>query len=275
MDILPLKVVYNPYSVANIFSLVDVNSQFIFNMDNNNQPAMFVHTGPDSVLNSYQFREVLYYFDTYSPNVLNNSINYYYFLSTIQEYNKFLHRYKIEGAYAARILQCAIVLPYRTKFKIIFKFDQLQNCPITVSDIDRADAIYGLKFSILKVKSVCKFPGHVENIPRVPLPSPIENQYNKISLIVYYIFINSRPYSLTKSAKINFHYIQACTGQGKLELNKGLDIVKQTYKSRGFGITQYHGDNQFNKIISHLLPYILHICAADEHIGGIENAYLT
>ena len=59
-----------------------------------------------------------------------------------------------------------------------------------------------------------------------------------------YIFINSQPYFLTISTKINFRSICSCTCQGKVELNKGLDIVNQTYKSRDFNITQYHGNNE-------------------------------
>ena len=73
-----------------------------------------------------------------------------------------------------------------------------------------------------------------------------------------------QPYFITKSANINFHSIHACKGQGKVELKKFIYIFKQTYQYRGFNITHYHGDNKFEKIITHLLPYTLHICAADE-----------
>ena len=51
--------------------------------------------------------------------------------------------------------------------------------------------------------------------------------------------------------------------RGKVELMKGQDIFKKRYESRGFNITQYHGNNQSDKIITHLLPSTLHICAAD------------
>ena len=60
-----------------------------------------------------------------------------------------------------------------------------------------------------------------------------------------------------------------------MEIKKGLDIFKHPYKSRGFNITQYNGDNEFDKIRPHLLPYSLHICAADKHIGGIEYVNCT
>ena len=90
-----------------------------------------------------------------------------------------------------------------------------------------------------------------------------------------YIFINIQPFSFTKSVKINFCYIQECSFWGKIELKKGLDIANQKYEYRGFGIKQYHGDNELEKIIPHLLPPALHICAKNEHIGGIYCESLT
>ena len=49
------------------------------------------------------------------------------------------------------ILQCAIGFPSRIKFKCIVKGNQLRNFPITVSDLDRDDAIYGPQVAIFKV----------------------------------------------------------------------------------------------------------------------------
>ena len=75
---------------------------------------------------------------------------------------------------------------------------------------------------------------------------------------------------------INHLYsVQECTVQVRVELKKGLDIFNKTYKSRGLDMTQHHGNNEFKKIRSHLLCSTLHICAADENIGGIESASHT
>ena len=87
-----LKVFYNPNSISNIFSLVDVTSQFRVTMDINNKPAMFIHTGSDSVLKFCQCRKGLYDFHTSDPNILNPFLITYSLLSTIQEQNKFFHK---------------------------------------------------------------------------------------------------------------------------------------------------------------------------------------
>ena len=88
MDLLPLKVFYNTYSIYNILALFDVTSQVIATMDTNNEPTMFVHAGPDSDLKFYQCREWFYYFDTYAPNVLNLSTGDYSLLTTVQDNRK-------------------------------------------------------------------------------------------------------------------------------------------------------------------------------------------
>ena len=83
IDLLSLKVFYNPYSIANILALVDFTIQFRVTMDTNNKPAMFFHTVTDSVLKFYQCCKWMYYFDTSVPNVLNPSINAYSLLGTV------------------------------------------------------------------------------------------------------------------------------------------------------------------------------------------------
>ena len=74
---------------------------------------------------------------------------------------------------------------------------------------------------------------------------------------------------------VNFHSIQACTGQVKVELKEVKYIVNQKYESMGFNITQYNGNNEFENIRPYLFNSTLHICDADEHIGVIYCAYCT
>ena len=85
MDMFQLRVFYNPYSIANIFSLVSGTSQFIFTMDTNKEPSISVHTGQNYFLKFYQCHGGLYYFDISALNVFNNSVNSYSFFTTLQE----------------------------------------------------------------------------------------------------------------------------------------------------------------------------------------------
>ena len=75
MDIFPLKVFYNPDSIANILELIAITSQFIVAMDTNNKPDVVVHNGPDSDLKFYRCHKGIYYLNTSDPKVLNPFVN--------------------------------------------------------------------------------------------------------------------------------------------------------------------------------------------------------
>ena len=84
MDIFSWRVFYNPDLITNILALVNVTSQLRFNMGTKNEPAMFFHPDPDSVLELYHCLKLLYYFDTSEPNVFNPSDNAYYFFTAVK-----------------------------------------------------------------------------------------------------------------------------------------------------------------------------------------------
>ena len=192
-------------------------------MDTGEEHAMIVHFVPDKQMKFKLCREGLYYFDTSTINK-NNNLNAYSFLSTVTSNKEYFHRTEIEGADNARELQQSIGWPSTQKLKKIVRRNQLRNCPVTVGDIDRADAIYGPAVPLLKGNTVRKRPEHVHEIERIPLPLPIADNYKNATLLMDYFFVNGRPFFLTRSKKIDFYTVQACTGRGKVELQKGLDI---------------------------------------------------
>ena len=51
--------------------------------------------------------------------------------------------------------------------------------------------------------------------------------------------------------------------------------MKKKYKDRGFTITYYHGENEFEHLLIFLAPDHLHTCAANEHIGYIYRSIRT
>ena len=48
--------------------------------------------------------------------------------------------------------------------------------------------------------------------------------------------------------------------------------MKTKYKDRGFTITDYHGESEFQHLHYFLAPAHLQTCAANEHIGDIERS---
>ena len=74
MYMFPLIFSYNPIIIDKILALIGVTSHFRVTMYTNNEPAMFVYTGPDFVLKLDQCLKEFYYFDNSAPNVCNPSI---------------------------------------------------------------------------------------------------------------------------------------------------------------------------------------------------------
>ena len=71
--------------------------------------------------------------------------------------------------------------------------------------------------------------------------------------------------------------MQPCTSKGKHTIIAVLDDVKKIYRSRGFRILFFHGDNEFNinLLKQKMLPSNMKICAKDEHIHIIERSIRT
>jgi len=278
IKLFPFEVFYNPASIANILALADIARNFRVTMDTGQEHSMTIHFGHDQEMKFKQCQEGLYryFFHTSAANKNNYLVNAYSFLSTVKKNKAYFHRTEVEGADTARDLQGQLAWPSDQKYKNIVKGNQLRNCPVTVSDIDRAHAIYIPALPILEGKTIRKRPEHIRQIEGVPLPLPIADTYKNITILMDYFFVNKRPFSLTRSEKIDFYSVQACIGRGKVELKKGLvDILKHIYNARGFDITLNHGDNDFEKVRTHLLPATLSIFAAKEHVGGIERPICT
>jgi len=56
---------------------------------------------------------------------------------------------------------------------------------------------------------------------------------------------------------------------------EGINRTRNMYVSRGFTITNIHADPEFNCISNEMLPAVLNITAAREHVGEVERAIRT
>ena len=56
---------------------------------------------------------------------------------------------------------------------------------------------------------------------------------------------------------------------------EGINRTRNMYTSRGFVITNIHADPEFNCIREAMMPSILNLAAAREHVGEVERAIRT
>ena len=91
----------------------------------------------------------------------------------------------------------------------------------------------------------------------------MDKHHQNVELAMDFFFFNKSTFLHTKSRKIDFMSVQACDNRGKSETISVLKQVNTKYKDRGFTITDYHGNNEFEHLRDFLSPARLHTCAAD------------
>jgi len=94
MKLFPFDVFFNPKSMANILSLVEVPSVFRVTMDTAEESAMTVHIGDGVSLKFTKCGFGLYYFDTSKSS--NSTIMAYSFLSTVRSNKEYFTKKEIQ-----------------------------------------------------------------------------------------------------------------------------------------------------------------------------------
>ena len=272
LKLFPFNVYFNPKSLANILSLAQVQNMFRVTMDTAEEPTMMVHLSDDLILKFTQCGSGLYYYDVKENSA---TVNSYSFLSTVRSNKDYFNRKEIEGADKARLLQGNIGWPSTQDLKELIASNQIINCSVTVADVNRAEAIYGPQVPLLKGKMVRRRPEHIVNVPRVPISTHILKHHPTDEINMDFMFVNGAPYLHTKSTVVKFLSVQYCTGRGRKEMERGIDKVTSKFTQRGFDITAFNGDNEFEKLREHVSPTPLNIVGRGEHVGTIERSVRT
>ena len=86
-----------------------------------------------------------------------------------------------------------------------------------------------------------------------------------------FFFANGNIFFHTKSYKVDFITAQYCSSRSLRTIITALEKVQHKNGSRGFIITDYHGDNEFDKsaLKEFLEPALLHVYGRNEHVGPI------
>ena len=87
------------------------------------------------------------------------------------------------------------------------------------------------------------------------------------------IYVSGLPFLIMRLGNVDLRSIQRLTSRSMNVIAKGLEVVINKHSRRGFNITDFHADPEFDKRGFHnfLMPGTLHICSREEHIGPIER----
>ena len=122
---------------------------------------------------------------------------------------------------------------------------------------------------------VRKIPQHVQNVPRVPLPSLLLDHHRTEQLGIDFMFLNGHVLLVTTSFNINFISIFNMQGSGATEPANGLKTIISAFTACKINIEMIVVNNKFDSVRRSLRPFHVEIVGADKHEGHVERLIRT
>jgi len=143
--------------------------------------------------------------------------------------------------------------------------------------VERAEKIYGASMTILQGKMKRVNPMHHPKTTALRIPDSIRNKYKDLIMAIDIFFVNGIPFLVTKTEKFNYLTAMKLNSRSIAQIIKAINWVFWRYNEHGFSISDIHANNEFDseKLEHALLPCIMHIYAANKHVGFIENGIKT
>jgi hypothetical protein len=159
------KVWYSADAITNIFSLKQVKKQYRVTYDSDNE-CFVVHRQifglPDMVFQEHE--SGLHYYD---PRDQSGTFS---FVETVQENKSYFSKWQVRAADAARRLYKCVSHPSVEDFKWALRTNCIKDSPVTVTDVQIEQKIYGTDIAALKGKTTWRSAPAVVVEPLVPIP---------------------------------------------------------------------------------------------------------
>ena len=148
LKILPIRVHFKPDSMGTILSFKTVceipGAHVTFDSKASTDIILQLQGGSKYIFK--QFQNGLYYYDTINVNHNQYSkaeLTDYIQLQTVKSNKQYFTTSKLKGADASRKYQEYLFYPGTKTFKHYVRNNLINNCSITVDDVNRAELIYG------------------------------------------------------------------------------------------------------------------------------------
>jgi len=243
-------------------------------MDTRQENRFLVHMPAGAILRFRKGLSGLYYCDLNNPSS-SSTYNPMYdltFLNTVAQNRKSFGRRENIGADTARILSKKLLHPAHTHMGTILGENLLRNCPVTIADRKRADFINCPSLPALRRRKTRERPTHKRSHIPVNIPRAMYDTYKQVTLYIDFFYINRIPIFHTIFVNLMYRSAHFPASRSEGEITKAYKELKRQYGARGFTIVDIHGDNEFGKVRNALLPAILTLAAAGEHMGPIERS---
>ena len=229
---------YDPQGITNIVSQARVEDKgYDVEYDKNNKK--YIVTGKKGQIYFNRSPEGLYVMPL--TKIKKKGVT---LVETVEDNKVGYSKRQIDRADVARKLYEMIGFPSIQDFKTIVQMNGIKNCPITIDDIKRCEAIYGPSVYALKGKSVRTRPKIVIK-DYVEIPKEIKLRNQEIELCADIMYIQKVMFLVTVSKNLKFLTIIPINERSKKLLCDGFDQTFRIYNKAGFRIASLHVDPEF------------------------------
>ena len=257
---------YNPDAITNIISFAKMKDKgYKITYDSTKEDAFIVHTSKGTIKFNRNANN-LYIMDPKEQQV-------YQLLETVEDNMDHYTPRQIERAKVARALYQSLGTPTTKDYKAIIRMNAIKNCPVTMEDIDIAEAIYGKDIGNIKGKTVRNRPTPVVK-DYINIPKELMMKHEDITLCIDILYINEMPFLATISRNIKYRTIQWLPTRTAKDYRSALDIIFRQYNKAGFRIATIHCDNEFRPIMDDIkdeLSIDMNYASAQEHVPEAER----
>ena len=175
--------------------------------DSSTDGVFTVHK-PGQLLHFVMHKDGLHYHDTRNHEIT--------LVQTVQENEEGYIQRQIQDAKKARDLYAKVGYPSARNFQQMISLNLILNCPVTVSDVARADKIYGKEIHALKGKTTRSKPKQVVT-DYMELPKSILKNNKNITLSIEIMFVNKIPFVTTISRHVKFTTVEVIQKRTKAQ----------------------------------------------------------
>ena len=273
------KVWYDEEAIANIFGLADlIKKGHRITFDSNIENAFIVHL-PDKIVKFEATPEGLYRFEvpeSYKESIKKNKNQAYgtsNLVDTVAENRKGYTQRQFERAKRARALYHTIGTPTVRNFKALLRMNVIQNCPVTVDDVNMAEKIFGPDKSSLKGKSTRKKPTVVKH-DLVEIPKEVRIKHKELDLCMDTMFVNECGMLTAIDKSIRFRSLVPIDSKEHEEYFRALDVILRHYNNAGFVIRQIDCDGEYRAMMDQVsddLDVKMNYTNAGDHVPEAER----
>ena len=195
---------FDEESLTNIFSLAKMCDRYHVTFDNKQEDAFHVHTGHGTV----KFKRTLNNLYKLDPSTQTT----FQLLETVEENRKFYTPRQFQRAKQARAIFQAIGTPSLEDFKKLIKVQGIDNCPVTIEDIQLAEDIFGKDIGALKGKTTRKKPAPVVR-DIIDVPKELNLPHKNLEMAIDTIFVNGMPFLSTITRNLMYRTLQVLSAQ--------------------------------------------------------------